>query len=91
MVYLPSPELNPVEGVWSHLKLTALAGLAALGLAEPAGAVRAGLRHLRHRLDPLHGFLAHTRLRIRTRSTNLKDTPPRACGHLPLLPWEKFS
>ncbi|WP_221443008.1 transposase [Nocardiopsis algeriensis] len=49
--YLPAcaPELHPVEDVWSHVKGTGLANLAALSFAELSGAVRSGLRRLRYR------------------------------------------
>lgn len=66
--YLPSyaPELNPVEDVWSHVKGTGLANLAALSFAELSEAVRSGLRRLRYRPDLLDGFLAHTGLQLGT-------------------------
>lgn len=66
--YLPAyaPELNPVEDVWSHLKGTGLANLAALSFAELSEAVRSGLRQLRHRPDLLEGFLAHAGLQLGT-------------------------
>jgi hypothetical protein len=66
--YLPAyaPELNPVEGAWSHLKRTALANLAALTFAELITATRSGLRRIQHRPDLVNGFLAHTGLQLRT-------------------------
>ncbi|WP_234402138.1 transposase [Thermobifida halotolerans] len=67
--YLPShtPEPNPVENVWSPLKDTALANLAALSFAELGSAVRSGLRRLRYRPDLVDGFLAHTELQLGTK------------------------
>jgi transposase len=64
--YLPAyaPDLNPVEQVWSHLKRTALANLAALTLDELTRAVRTGLRRIQHHPTLLTAFLAHTGLEI---------------------------
>ncbi|MEU8892525.1 transposase [Streptomyces sp. NPDC048442] len=64
--YLPAyaPGLNPVEQVWSHLKRTALANLAALTLDELTHAVRTGLRGIQHRPALRSAFLAHTGLEI---------------------------
>jgi putative transposase len=70
VVNLPSyaPQLNPVEGVWSHLDATVLANLAALTLDELQHAAQAGLRAIQHRPTLLDGFLAHTRLQIQPRT-----------------------
>lgn len=70
MENLPSyaPELNPAEGVWSHLDATVLANLAALTLDELRHATRAGLRAAQHRPAILNGFLAHTGLQLQPRT-----------------------
>jgi putative transposase len=62
--YLPSyaPDLNPAENVWSVLKRTHLANLAALTFDELAAAARQGLRAIQRRPSLLTGFLAHAGL-----------------------------
>ncbi|GAA1358540.1 transposase [Saccharothrix algeriensis] len=65
VIRLPAyaPELNPVEGVWSHLK-RGLANLAPVGLNDLVPIVRRRLRLIRNRPDLLDGFLAHTGLTL---------------------------
>ncbi|WP_405771852.1 transposase [Actinacidiphila glaucinigra] len=69
--YLPAyaPDLNPVEQVWSHLKRTALANLAALTLDELTRAVRTGLRRIQNRPALLTACLTHTGLEIHSAPT----------------------
>lgn len=66
--YLPAyaPELNPAEGIWAHLRATALANLAALSFGELATAVRGGLRRVQRRPELVAAFLAHAGLQLRT-------------------------
>jgi transposase len=57
-----APELNPVEGLWSWMKGTALANRGEEGLSVLQDAARRAIRRAR-RLPPLiHGFLAKTGL-----------------------------
>jgi hypothetical protein len=66
VVQLPSyaPELNPVEGIWSVIKGTVLANLAATGLDQVITVLRHGLKRLQYRPDVLNGCLAATGLTI---------------------------
>ncbi|WP_437036515.1 IS630 family transposase [Streptomyces caelestis] len=56
-----SPDLNPVEGVWAHVKRS-LANLAALALDRLEALVRNRLKRLRYRPGTLDGFIAGTGL-----------------------------
>lgn len=58
-----APELNPVEGVWAHLRRS-LANLAPHGLDDLARLVRSRLRNLQADPDALDGFLAETGLTL---------------------------
>jgi putative transposase len=62
---LPSyaPELNPTEGVWSHLK-RGLANLAAASIDQLAGIVRTRLKQMQYRPTLLDGFIAETGLTL---------------------------
>ncbi|MYW06417.1 transposase [Streptomyces sp. SID3343] len=64
LVFLPpySPDLDPVEGSWAHLKSGALANLGARTLEELVSVARQGLRHLQRHPALLNGFLAATDL-----------------------------
>jgi len=65
VVWLPTyaPELNPTEGVWSQLKGTALANLAARGPDQVLQAAKHGLKQTQYRPDLILEFLAATGLR----------------------------
>jgi putative transposase len=56
-----APELNPVEGIWAHLKKS-LANLAAYGTDQLAGLVRTRLKRMQYRSGLLDGFVAETGL-----------------------------
>lgn len=56
-----APDLNPVEGVWAHLKKS-LANLAPRAIEDLAPLVKHRLRHLQQHPDILDGFIAETRL-----------------------------
>lgn len=60
---LPSyaPELNPAEGVWSHLK-RGLANLAACTTDQLAAIVKTRLKRMQYHPDLLDGFIAQTGL-----------------------------
>ncbi|WP_237535384.1 transposase [Streptomyces sp. SID3343] len=64
LVFLPpySPDPNPVEGGWAHLRNGRLANLGARTLDEPVTVARRGLRDIQHRPALLSGFLAATDL-----------------------------
>jgi hypothetical protein len=59
VVLLPpyAPDLNPAEGVWSHLKRS-LANLAAITVDRLEALVRTRLKRLQYRATVLDGFLA---------------------------------
>ncbi|MFL1378057.1 MULTISPECIES: transposase [unclassified Nocardiopsis] len=56
-----APELNPVEGVWSHLR-RGLGNLTPRGIDQLAVVVRSRLRKMQHRPGLLEGFIAETGL-----------------------------
>jgi len=56
-----APELNPVEGVWSHLKRS-LANLAKRNIAQLTALIKTRLKKMQYRPGLLEGFLASTRL-----------------------------
>ena len=60
--YLPphAPELNPVEGVWSHLKRS----LANLTIDQLTQLIKTRLKRIQHRPALLNSLLAHTHLQI---------------------------
>ncbi|WP_081974058.1 transposase [Kitasatospora phosalacinea] len=62
-----SPDLNPVEWVWAHVKHS-LANLAVMALDRLEALVRNRLKRLQYRPDTLDGFIAGTGLTL--------DTPP---------------
>ena len=65
MVQLPAytPELNPAEGVWSHLK-RGLGNLAACTTDQLAAIVRTRLKSMQYRPDLLDAFIAETGLAL---------------------------
>jgi hypothetical protein len=64
---LPSyaPELNPVEFVWSYLKINPLANLAAGEHYTLTRLTRRHARSVQHRVDLLRSFVQHGRLSLR--------------------------
>jgi hypothetical protein len=70
VVQLPAyaPELNPTEGVWSHIK-RGLGNLAACGIDDLAAIVRTRLKCIQYRPGLLDGFIAETGLVV-------ADQPP---------------
>jgi DDE superfamily endonuclease len=69
VVRLPAyaSDLNPTEGVWSHLKRD-LGNLAACGVDQLAATVRTLLKRIQYRPELINGFLAQTGL--------ILDPPP---------------
>ncbi len=65
VVQLPSyaPELNPTEGLWSHVKRS-IANLAACTIDQLAAIVRSRLKSIQYRPALLDGFIAETGLVI---------------------------
>lgn len=61
VVLLPgyAPELNPVEGLWAHIKRS-VANLAARTLTELETLLRRRLKALQYRHSVLGGFLTQT-------------------------------
>ncbi|MEV0325366.1 transposase [Micromonospora echinospora] len=70
MIRLPAyaPDLNPTEGVWSHLKRS-IGNLAVTGLDHLLAIIKNRLKRIQYRPDLLDGFLAHTGLALETDST----------------------
>jgi putative transposase len=56
-----APELNPTEGVWSHLKRS-LANLASRTIDEVAASVKTRLKRMQYQPGLLAGITARTRL-----------------------------
>ena len=54
-----APDLNPTEGVWSHLKRS-LGNLAVRGVEHLLAILRHRLQRLHYRPGPLDGFVDHT-------------------------------
>ena len=65
VVYLPAyaPELNPVEGVWSHMK-RAMANFAVTGVEHLLAVAKNRLNRIQYRPELLDGFLAQTGLAL---------------------------
>ncbi|MEK2472576.1 transposase [Streptomyces noursei] len=63
-----SPDLNPVEGVWGHVKRS-LANLAVMALDRFEIIVRNRLKRLQCRPEVLNGFIASTGLALDTPTT----------------------
>jgi transposase len=62
-----APELNPVENVWSYLKMNPLANFAPLELDTLVHATRHYGRSLQRRHDLLRSFVAQCHLSLRLR------------------------
>jgi transposase len=58
-----SPDLNPVEWVWAHVKRS-LANLAEVALDRLEAPVRNRLKRLQYRPETLDGFIAGTGLAL---------------------------
>ncbi|WP_238020140.1 transposase [Dactylosporangium sp. AC04546] len=65
VIQLPAyaPDLNPTEGVWSHVKRS-LGNLAVTGVDHLAAIVRNRLKRIQYRPDLLTSFLTHTGLTL---------------------------
>ena len=65
VIRLPAyaPDLNPTEGVWSHLKRS-LGNLAVHGVDPLLAIVRHRLKRIQYRPDLLDGFVDHTGLTV---------------------------
>ena len=65
VIRLPAyaPDLNPTEGVWSHVKRS-LGNLAVTGVDHLAAIVRNRLKRIQYRPDLLTSFLARTGLAL---------------------------
>jgi transposase len=70
VIRLPAyaPDLNPTEGVWSHLKRS-IGNLAVSGLDDLQAVVKNRLKRIQYRPELLDGFLAHTGLTLKPDST----------------------
>ncbi|SHN34577.1 transposase, partial [Streptomyces yunnanensis] len=58
-----TPDLNPAEGVWAHLKKS-LANLATCTTHQLASKARTRLKKIQYRADLLDGFIAETGLNL---------------------------
>ncbi|MEV6734195.1 MULTISPECIES: transposase [unclassified Streptomyces] len=58
-----SPDLNPVEGVWAHVKRS-LSSLAVMALDRLETLVRNRLKRLQYQPDTLNGFITGTGLNL---------------------------
>jgi putative transposase len=65
VIQLPAyaPDLNPTEGVWSHVKRS-LGNLAVTGVDQLAAIVKNRLKRIQYRPDLLTSFLTHTGLTL---------------------------
>jgi hypothetical protein len=65
--FLPpyAPELNPIEYVWSYLKLDPLANLAFFDLEKLTTTARRHTRSLQRKPDVLRSFRRHSPLSLR--------------------------
>jgi transposase len=63
-----APELNPTEGVWSHLKRS-VGNLAVGGIDQLQAIVKHRLKRIQYGADLVDGFFARTGLTLGSRST----------------------
>jgi transposase len=87
VVRLPAyaPELNPVEGVWSHMK-RGLSNLTACGLDQLAARVKTRLKQVQYRPELIDGFLAQTGLAFQASSLAAEHhMQPGSRGQWPAL------
>jgi DDE superfamily endonuclease len=70
VIRLPAyaPDLNPAEGVWSHLKRT-LGNLAVHGIDHLQAIIKNRLKRIQYRTDLVDGFFTHTGLTLEPNST----------------------
>ncbi|MBZ0154902.1 MAG: transposase [Alphaproteobacteria bacterium] len=62
-----APELNPVEYVWTHTKMNAMANRASLALEELTTAAGDAMEQVQGEQDLLRSFLKHSGLPLRLR------------------------
>src|SRR4029453_1596924 len=81
VIQLPAyaPDLNPTEGVWSHVKRS-LGNLAVTGVDQLAAIVRNRLKRIQYRPDLLTSFLPPTRHNPDHSPSVSAGAPPRR-GH----------
>lgn len=72
---LPSyaPDLNPVEGIWSVLKGSGLANLAAASFSHLLQVIRHGLKKIQYQPGLIEGCLAGTGLSLEQNGTDITD------------------
>ena len=58
-----APELNPVEGVWAHMK-RGLGNLIVHGIDQLVAVVKNRLKRIQYRPELIDAFLAHTGLEL---------------------------
>jgi len=70
VIRLPAyaPDLNPAEGVRSHLKRS-IGNLAVRGVDHLQAVIKNRLKRIQYRTDLIDGFLAHTGLTLEPHST----------------------
>lgn len=70
MIRLPAyaPDLNPTEGVWSHLKRS-IGNLAVHDVQHLQVIIKNRLKTIQYRADLIDGFLAHTGLTLEPDTT----------------------
>jgi transposase len=70
VIRLPAyaPDLNPTEGVWSHLKRS-IGNLAVHGVDHLQAIIKNRLKAIQYRTDLLDGLLAHTGLTLELDTT----------------------
>jgi transposase len=70
VIRLPAyaPDLNPTEGVWSHLKRS-IGNLAVNGIDHLQAIIKNRLKAIQYRTDLLDGLLTHTGLTLETDTT----------------------
>jgi putative transposase len=70
VIRLPAyaPDLNPTEGVWSHLKRS-IGNLAVHGVDHLQAIIKNRLKGIQYRADLLDGLLAHTGLTLEPETT----------------------